>query len=146
MVPPEPWSLGRQAPRAPSELGARIGASLGLTNGVERRSSGMTNGLGGRTNGLTTGLRGHTNGLVNGLRAGGRTNGVGYTNGLPLRQNPFGVATTPPTGIVMTTDKNGTYPWPTSSCVTQLYDLQQTFDNVRQRFWIVSAARSTSTT
>ena len=93
MVPPEPWSLGRQAPRAPSELGARIGASLGLTNGVERRSSGMTNGLGGRTNGLTTGLRGHTNGLVNGLRAGGRTNGVGYTNGLPLRQNPFGVVT-----------------------------------------------------
>jgi hypothetical protein len=59
-------------------------------------------------------------------------------------EGPF-AATTPPPGIVMSPNKfvaGGKSQWPSSSCVTDLYDMQQTFDTVRQRFWIISHVRN----
>ena len=93
MVPPDAVNLGREAPRAPADSAPNVSPPVGLTNGLEHRSNGRMTGLVGWTNGGAFGLHGRGNGLVNGLRAEGRTNGLGYTNGLPLRKNPFGVVT-----------------------------------------------------
>ena len=82
MVPPDAVNLGREAPRAPADSAPNVSPPVGLTNGLEHRSNGRMTGLVGWTNGGAFGLHGRGNGLVNGLRAEGRTNGLGYTNGV----------------------------------------------------------------